>query len=174
MTAGLRRMHALWRRHGVRQRLLRRILSLQCCLCAGCALSALALAATARFAPPPGWRLDAAHALAWLSAGTLLALWNFFSLTKLVREFMVIRYNLVTGFLFICRSQARLLVTAGVVILAIVLAAAPPWAILAGFSLSPLSVLICALSDGGSKGRKRQHHAAREGRRHPYGGRGRT
>jgi hypothetical protein len=169
MTAGLRRLHALWRRRGVRQRLLRRILSLQCCLCASCALGALALAAAAWLAPPPaGWLPAGARALAWLSAGALLGLWNFFSLTKLVRAFMVIRYNLATGFLFICRSQARLLVTAALVVLAVVLAAAPAWALLAGFSLSPLSILICALNEGGGKGRKRRDHAAPEGRRHPH------
>jgi hypothetical protein len=173
IAAGLRRMHVLWRRHGVRQRLLRRMLSLQCCLCAACALGALAFAAAAWFAPAPGWGLRAAHALAWLGAGALLALWNFFSLTKLVREFMLRRYTLVTGLLFICRSQARLFVTAGVVVLAVVFAAAPAWAVLAGFSLPMFCMVICGFNGGGAD-QARQQGAARNGRRRPHGEGGRT
>ena len=121
--APLRRLNVWLYRRGVRQALLRNVLRFQITICLATLVTGLGLWSTA------AW-------IFWIGAGTALSVWNFFSLTKLVPQFMVAKYTSVMGVAFFLRSQGRLLGSAAALTAACVWAEAPAWALFAGFSMS--------------------------------------
>ena len=122
-------------RRGIRHSLLRDVLRLQLALCLAALAGGLVLW------PVAAW-------IFWIGAGAALSVWNFFSLTKLAPQFMVGKYTSSIGIAFFLRSQGRLVGTVVLIVLGIVWADAPAWALLAGFSVSLVSIVAAALRRG--------------------------
>ena len=124
----MRQINAWLRRQGVRQPLLRRILTLQVFIASLLLLTGLALA------PLTNWFF-------WLGVGAILALWNFLRLTKIVPHFMVSQYTPSVGFALFIRSQVRLLLLVSIGGLCVIWLQAPVGALLTGFSLILVVIL---------------------------------
>lgn len=133
----IRQLHVLLYKQGVRRRLLRQVLCFQIVTCLAGLGGGIIL-----------WPLT--PALFWFGAGAALSVWNFFSLTKIAPQFMVDKYTSSIGIAFFLRSQFRMLGTVMAIVLAIIWAKAPIWALLTGFSLSMIGIVWCVLRAGGN------------------------